>query len=35
MAVKYKKIYSHTRVSKKGKMTKVKTHVRNVARKKK
>ena len=34
MPVKYKKIYSHTRTSKAGKRTSVKTHVRNVARKK-
>lgn len=33
--VKIKTIYKHTRVSKSGKMTSVKTHKRNVARKKK
>ena len=33
MAAKYKKIYSHTRTSKAGKRTNVRTHVRNVARK--
>jgi hypothetical protein len=32
--VKIKTIYKHTRVSKKGKMSTVKTHKRNVARKK-
>lgn len=33
--VKIKTIYKHSRVSKSGKMTSVKTHKRNVARKKK
>lgn len=33
--VKIKTIYSHNRVNKSGKMTTVKTHKRNVARKKK
>ncbi len=32
--VKIKTIYKHNRVSKSGKMTSVKTHKRNVARKK-